>query len=75
MGIVEPFKHFLRVTAHPQILVLARDNTVLPLCGFGFGVEVVLFPDTQYGTHTVIRSGNEIGWSLHGGSQTIQVCP
>ena len=48
---------------------------ILPLCGFGLGVELVLFPDTQYGTHTVLQSGNEIGWSLHRGSQTIQVRP
>ena len=48
---------------------------ILPLGGFGLGVELVLFPDTQYDTHTVLQSGKEIGWSLHRGSQTIQVCP
>ena len=42
---------------------------------YGLGVELVLFPDTQYDTHTVIRSGNEIGWSLHRATETIQVCP
>ena len=47
---------------------------ILALCGFGLEVELVLFPDTQYGTHTVLQSGKEIGWSLHGVSQTIQVC-
>ena len=48
---------------------------ILALCGFELGVELVLFPDTQYDTHTILRSGKEIGWNLHGGSQTIQVCP
>ena len=48
---------------------------ILALCGFGLGVELVLFPDTQYGTHIVLQSGKEIGWSLHTASQTIQVCP
>ena len=28
MGLVEPFKHLLCVTAHPQFLALARDNVV-----------------------------------------------
>ena len=44
---------------------------ILALCGFGLGAELVLFPDTQYGKHTVLQSGKEIGWNLHGGSQTI----
>ena len=29
---------------------------ILALCGFGLGAELVLFSDTQYGTHTVLRS-------------------
>ena len=29
---------------------------ILALCGFGLGVELVLFPDTQYDTHTILRS-------------------
>ena len=48
---------------------------MLALCGFGLGVELVLFSDTPYGTHTILQSGKEIGWSLHRGSQTIQVHP
>jgi len=36
-------------------------------------VELVLLPHTQYDANNVLQSGNEIGWSLHRGSQTIQV--
>ena len=63
------------ITSPVFILFTSMWHGILALCGFTLGVAVVLFPDTQYNTHTVIRSGNEIGWSLHRGSQTIQVCP
>ena len=60
MGMVEPFKHLLRVTAHPHFLALelralARDNTVYLL---GMGVtKFHLFTNRNF--VTLVRDNSE----------------
>ena len=63
-GIVEPFKHFLRVTAHSQILVLELElRAPMGACSGQYGNDVVVALG-NIATHSTL--GSYSGTSLNG---------